>query len=118
MVKGLGIDIVENCRFSKFDEKFLKKIFTQREMDLCPNMNKSEYFASRFAAKEAFSKAIGTGFVSISPKDIEVLTNPEGAPFIERSEKINSIIKSDIVFLSISHEKTHSVAVVVLDGES
>ncbi len=116
MLKGIGIDIVENRRFASRDEKFLRKIFTEGEICNAPSVRSEEYYASRFAAKEAFSKALGTGFHGICARDIEIRTDGCGAPYIVNNPKIGSIIGSSSVFLSISHEKEYSVAMVAIDG--
>lgn len=116
MIKGIGIDIVENLRFENKSTNFLKRLFTDYEISSAPEKRKSEYYASRFASKEAFSKALGTGFSSIRPLDIEIREDEKGRPYVVKNEKILSLLPSNEVFLSISHEKSCSVAMVVIDG--
>ncbi len=116
MVLGVGIDIVENGRFLDKSDAFLSRIFSSRELSAAPSAKKEEYYASRFAAKEAFSKALGTGFTSISAKDIEILSEESGKPYIVRCDKISEMIGEARIHLSISHEKAYSIAMVVLDG--
>ena len=113
MIAGIGIDIVENSRFCNKPQGFLQKIFTEKEIDEGLSREApEEYFASRFACKEAFVKALGTGFGPILAKDIEVIENEDGLPSI--SIKKEPGVKKRI-HLSLSHEKGYSVAMVVLE---
>lgn len=116
MVLGVGIDIVENRRFSDKEEKFLSRIFTEKEISLSPRVGKEAYYASRFASKEAFVKALGTGFTSLSPLDIEIAEDETGRPYVVMNEKVSGVLDSSSAHLSISHEKEYSVAMVVIDG--
>ncbi len=116
MTKGIGVDIVENRRFDSKSSDFLKRIFTEREISLAPSLNSNEYYASRFAAKEAFVKALGTGFVKISAQEVEILEDENSRPYIVITDKIENLIPDASVFLSISHERVYSVAMVVIDG--
>ena len=81
MQKGIGIDIIEIQRVKtavkQFQDKFLDRIFTKREIDYCTNKKALKFpeLAARFAAKEAYSKAIGTGMKGIHWKEIEVINN-------------------------------------------
>ena len=107
-VKGIGIDIIEVERISELisrKDNFLARNFTEAEL----NFNlKPESIAGNFAAKEAFSKALGTGFRRFNLCDIEVLRDELGAPYILfRRERMNGHV-------SISHTKTTAVAVVIL----
>ena len=108
-----GIDIVKNSRFDNISNRLKDHLFTQYEIE---NSNdSSEYYASRFAAKEAFVKAIGTGFIStLTPKDIEIRKNKLGSPYIVLSSRATDILNNREVSLSISHEKEYSVAMVVI----
>lgn len=118
MVKGIGVDIVENRRFDGKELPFLRKIFTDYEISISPEAGRSEYFASRFASKEAFVKALGTGFAAIRPSDIEIREDDSGKPYIALNEKLEGFLSASSVFLSITHERAFSVAMVVIDGES
>lgn len=113
MIRGIGVDIVSNGRFDSFDEKFLKKIFTTFELEEGnKRANKSEYFASRFALKEAIVKAFGTGFTLCPALSIEIRERDSGEPYAtveNRKEK---------VFVSLSHEKEYSVGFAVVLDES
>ena len=108
MIKGIGIDIIEIERIEKLlssKENFLSRNFTEAELEF---NSKPQSTAGNFAAKEAFAKALGTGFRGFGLRDIEVLRNDLGAPYILfRGGKINAHI-------SISHNRTTAVAVVIL----
>ena len=107
-----------------FSPPFFKgRIFSNAEI-LCSKRinNKISYFSKRFAAKEAFSKALGTGFRNgLNFKDISIINDKFGKPFIKKSNKINNFMKKKFktkkinIFLSISDEKNHSVAFVILE---
>ena len=108
MIKGVGIDIIEIERIEKLlveKENFLNRNFTKSEQEF---NSKSETVAGNFAAKEAFAKAMGTGFRSFGLIDVEVLRNDFGAPYIKfKGEQTNTHV-------SISHNRTTAVAVVIL----
>ena len=108
-----GIDIVKNSRFDNISDRLRDHLFTDYEIE---NSNgKSEYYASRFASKEAFVKALGTGFIkNITPKCIEVRKNSNNQPYLVLTKDILDMIGSREVSLSISHEKEYSVAMVVI----
>jgi len=119
---GLGIDICEVKRFDRLinNKAFLEKVFSVDEIKYCSNKkNNSQYFAVRFAAKEAFLKAIGIGIgKGIHLKEIEIIKDQFGKPFLnlvgktrETFEKLNA----GNIHVSLSHEKTNAVAVVVID---
>ena len=121
---GIGVDIIDNSRIKKSitNKKFLFRVFSNIEINNSKKTNnKTGYFAKRFAAKEAFSKALGTGFKNgLNFNDISVVNDKYGKPFIKINNKISTIIKKKYktkkvkVFLSISDEKKHSIAFVVL----
>ena len=94
---GNGVDIVENKRISKLinNNEFIKRIFTNKEIKFSKNIkNKTNYYAKRFAAKEAFVKALGTGFRNnINFSDIEIINNKLGKPKINISKKVRALIK-------------------------
>ena len=122
---GIGVDIIENKRVKKslLNKKFVSRIFSNSEInDSKKSVNKSGFFSKRFAAKEAFSKALGTGFRNgLNFKDISIINDKFGKPFIKKSNKINNFMKKKFktkkinIFLSISDEKNHSVAFVILE---
>tara|TARA_Y100000741_G_C17962006_1_gene440270 strand:- start:27 stop:413 length:387 start_codon:yes stop_codon:yes gene_type:complete len=124
-ILGIGVDIVNNDRIKQSikNKRFVKKIYTNKEINLSKKIkNKVNFFSKRFAAKEAFLKSIGTGLSNgLSFKDIEVMNNKLGAPSLAVSSKIKKIIKEKYktnkyqIFLSISDEKNYSIAQVILN---
>ena len=125
-ILGNGIDIVENNRLKKLLIKrklnFKKKIFTKNEIAYCERKaNTINCYSKRFAAKEAFVKALGTGFrKNINFNDIEILNNHYGKPYLYINKKIINKIKNLFkvkkfdIFLSISDEKKYAVANVII----
>ena len=123
-VIGNGVDIVENSRIKKLIKniKFIRRIYSTHEIKKSKYIkNKVNFFAKRFAAKEAFVKSIGSGFRSgINFSDIIILNNKLGKPYIRVNNKIKSIIckknklRNFKVFLSLSDEAKHSIAYVIL----
>ena len=113
MIYGIGIDIVEVQRIGSLAEKnprFLKRIFTETEIAYCSRMkNKYMHLAARFAAKEAFFKALGR---KINWTDVGIQNLSSGKPILEiRSEEKFPFSKTDV---SISHIKDYAVAAVIL----
>ena len=125
-ILGTGIDIVENYRLKKLllkkKSNFKNKIFTHNEIAYCEKKsNITNCYSKRFAAKEAFVKALGTGFrKNINFKDIEVLKNHYGKPYILINKKIINKIKTSFkvkkfnILLSISDETKYSIASVII----
>ena len=123
-ILGIGVDIVENTRIHKSlkNISFIKRVFSSSEILLAKNIiNKKSYYSKRFAAKEAFSKAIGTGFRNnLNLKDITIINDKLGKPSFLVTDKIKKIIKKQFkiscfdFFLSISDEKKYSIAYVIL----
>ena len=122
-ILGLGVDIVEINRFKKIknNKKIIKRIFTTYENRYCENKNKILCFAKRFAAKEAFVKALGTGFRDgINLSNIEIRNSKLGMPSIVISKFLKKKIikkfklKKFKVFLSISDEKNYAIANVII----
>jgi len=121
---GIGIDLVENKRFKLLlkNKKFLERIFTKNEIMISKKKNnKTNYFAKRFAAKEAFSKSLGIGFRNnLNFKDIEILNDKMNKPYYSNSKIIKNIIykkfkiKKFNLHLSISDEKDYSIAFTIL----
>lgn len=120
MVNGVGIDIIEVDRFSRIlaqqKEKLLKRIFTDGELEFCKKA--ANRLAGRFAAKEAFFKALGTGFRGFKWQDVEIKNNDLGAPHFLFSERL-SLHLEDLgvakAHLSISHCKEYAIAQVILE---
>ena len=123
MIYGIGTDIIEVNRIKKNIEKVsgLKtKLFTQKEIEYCESKRHSaEHFAARFASKEAFFKALGTGWrLGFAFTEIEILNNELGKPEITVSGKIKQFItenKITNIHISISHLKEIANAVVILE---
>jgi holo-[acyl-carrier protein] synthase len=121
---GVGIDIVDISRIKNSlnkNKKFKKKIFSLTEIKTSEKkINKISSFAKRFAAKEAFSKALGIGISNgISFNEISVNNNNKGKPYIQLLGKtkliVNRILKKKYkIFLSISDEKKHALATVTI----
>ena len=122
---GNGVDIIKNSRINKSlkIKGFLNRIFTKKEIKQGKKLkNRINFYAKRFAAKEAFVKAIGSGFRSdINFIDIEIKNNKSGKPYISLSNKLKNFIKKKFkikkyrIFLSLSDEKDYSIAFVVID---
>ena len=122
---GIGVDIVENSRIKKSitNKKFLSRIFTIDEINKSKKItNKTAFFSKRFAAKEAFSKALGTGFrEKLKFKDISIINNKDGKPSVKINTKLHNLINKKFktkkinVLLSISDESKHSIAFVILE---
>ena len=122
---GIGVDIVENSRIRKSinNKKFLLRIFTKNEIAQSIKTNsKVAFFSKRFAAKEAFSKALGLGFrKSLNFNDISIINNKYGKPSIKIKDKLQNIIKKQFktnkvnILLSISDENKYSIAFVILE---
>ena len=123
---GIGVDIIENKRIknSLKNLKFKKRIYSTKEMTQSSlSKNKVSYFSKRFAAKEAFAKALGTGFRgNLNFKDIEIVNDKMGKPYYLKSKKISKIIHKNFnikkynCFLSISDEKDYSTAFTIIQS--
>ena len=120
---GAGIDLIEISRISNSikNKNFIDRIYSKSEIQQARSLkNKSSFFAKRFAAKEAFSKAMGTGISEgISFNEITVVNNIKGKPSIKLSGKTKSVVLKKIkkakVYLSLSDERTHAVAMVIIE---
>jgi len=123
-ILGIGVDIIENKRITKFvrNTKFKKRIYSKKELELSTfSINKTSFFSKRFAAKEAFAKALGTGFRNnLNFKDIEVVNDKFGKPYYSKNKKIKKMIQKNFkvknfdCFLSISDEKYYSAAFTII----
>jgi phosphopantetheine--protein transferase-like protein len=122
MIYGIGIDIVKVERMktavARWDKKFLERIFTEKEILYA--YNKKDPYPSlsvRFAAKEALIKAART-YIPVSLKEIEVLNQEDGRPYIEVSGRLASFFEENKILcshVSLSHEQDYGVACVVLE---
>jgi len=123
MIRGIGVDIIDIPRIKKMvedDSRFIEKIFSASETAYCNEKARKEiHFAARFAAKEAFFKAIGTGWrYGMSWQDISVENDELGKPGIVLSGKTLDFFKEkgfQSIQLSISHTKENAVAFVVIE---
>ncbi|WP_339230950.1 holo-ACP synthase [Oceanobacillus sp. FSL K6-2867] len=117
MIKGIGMDLIELDRIQASidrNKRFIDRILTEKEKQtyllLTSSKRKLEYIAGRFAAKEAFAKAVGTGIGQLSFQDIDVRADDYGAPFI--------VVKGYdhlTIFLTITHSRDYAAAQVVLE---
>jgi len=124
MIYGVGIDIVNIERvkriLSKNRDGFVKRVLSEHEQALFANKaDSAAYFAKRFAAKEAFAKALGTGIGRVvSFQDLTVRNNENGKPHFIPSEKLRQhLVENNIkqAHLSISDESQNAIAFVVLE---
>ena len=126
-ILGIGVDIIENKRIKNSikNDKFKKRIYSQKELKLSTlTINKTSFFSKRFAAKEAFAKAIGTGFRNnLNFNDIEIINDKSGKPHYTKTKKITKIIQKNFkvkkfnCFLSISDEKDYSTAFTIIQSK-
>lgn len=121
MILGTGIDLIEIGRIEKvFDtEKKKMRIFTEEEIALASPANFSR-LSGYYAAKEAFSKALGTGIKGISFKDIEVLKDHAGKPYINKDKIMAHVqelfnVEEFTIHLTISHDRDKAMAMVIIE---
>ncbi|MDR0271950.1 MAG: holo-ACP synthase [Clostridiales bacterium] len=124
MILGIGVDIVEIARFEKFTEasSFLQRVFTSCEREYLAKKTHASFAASAagiFAAKEAVSKAIGTGFSGFHPSDIEILHNANGKPFVVLHKNARKTARKlckrrFYLHITISHNTTNAIAYAVI----
>ena len=121
---GIGTDIVDVSRIKNLidkNKKFINRIFSEKEIKYCDSQsNKFSSYSKRFAAKEAFAKALGIGISKgISFNEISINNKKNGAPFIELLGKTKVITKNitkkkSKIYLSLSDEKKYAIAMVVI----
>ena len=121
---GIGVDIINNNRIKQLlrNKNFITRTFSKNEIFFSKKiLNKTNFFSKRFAAKEAFAKALGTGFrENLNFKDIEIINDKLGKPYYLINKKIKQLIKNKKkinnfkLFLSISDEKDYSVAFTII----
>ena len=123
-VLGIGVDMVETTRIEhsleRFGERFLRRVFTQGEIDYCQSMKfPARHFAARFAAKEAVSKAFGTGIgKSMGWRDIDVRRKESGEPFLVLEGGAKQLATErgvSAAWITLSHTDHHAVAMIVLE---
>jgi holo-[acyl-carrier protein] synthase len=121
MVKGIGVDIIEITRVRRSIEtlgnRFLEKIFTPGERAYCSaKQNSVQHYAARFAAKEAVSKAMSTGWAGeFRWKDVEVMNDPSGQPRITLTGPLKESLAGTRILVTLSHSDTHVVAMVLIE---
>lgn len=124
-VLGIGVDLVECARLERslerFGEKFLKRVFTEGEIAYSMSMKfPARHLAARFAAKEAVSKAFGTGIgKAMGWRDIDVRKKPSGEPFLVfggGAEKLANERGVRNALITLSHSDQHAVATIVLES--
>jgi holo-[acyl-carrier protein] synthase len=124
MIVSIGIDIVEVYRISETltrTPRFTERVFTEKERAYCESKGaaSAQSYAARFAAKEAFLKALKTGWRGkITWQDMEILNDAQGVPNLEIKGEARLLLEkmgADRIHLSISHTTDHAVAQVVLE---
>ena len=121
MIVGIGNDIIEIERVEKAISKegFIAKVYTQREIEnIVKRGNRTETYAGIFSAKEAISKAIGTGVREFALTDLEILNDDLGKPYVIVSDKLNKIIQKKKenyqIEIAISHSKKYATAMAII----
>lgn len=122
MIVGIGTDIIEVERIKKAVEKpaFREKVFSAREIAYCEQDKRGQSYAARAAAKEAFFKALGTGWRGkMKINEVEVLNDELGKPVIHLSGEALSAFQQTggkKIYVSLSHIKEHAIAFVVIES--
>ena len=123
-VLGIGTDMVEVSRIEhsldRFGERFLHRVFTAGEIAYCQSMKfPARHFAARFAAKEAVSKAFGTGIgKAMGWRDIDVRRHDSGQPFVVLEGNAKQLAAQrgvSAIWISLSHTDHHATAVIVIE---
>ena len=121
MIRGIGVDIIEIDRIrasiGAADGRFLDKVFTEGEIAYCSaRPNAEQHYAARFAAKEAVSKALATGWSgTFRWKDVEVSNAPSGQPEVTLHGELGRALAGARLLVSLSHSDSHVVAVAVIE---
>lgn len=124
MIFGIGVDLVETSRIreslEKFADRFARKVFTPVEQEYCNRMpDPAMHYAARFAAKEAFLKALGTGKArGIAWTDVGIVNLPGGQPVLAvtgRAAEVMAGKGAGASHVSLSHSRGHAMAAVVLE---
>ena len=125
MILGVGIDIIEVARiqasFEKFGDRFLNRILHPNEVSYCLSHKvPGPFLAARFAAKEAISKAFGTGIgAQLAWHDMEVGRKESGEPFVILHEKGRALLQgrhAQRILISLSHTQVHATAIAILEA--
>lgn len=122
MIAGIGTDITEVHRFEKWVQNpdMLERFFNEKERGFSGSIaSQCQHYAARFAAKEAFSKALGTGITGFNLKEVYITKDSEGKPLLNIEGAALSLMKERFgectAFVSLSHEKEYAVAFVILE---
>ena len=121
MVKGIGVDIIEIGRIrrsiERLGDRFLEKVYTAGEISYCNGKaHRFQHYAARFAAKEALSKALSTGWAGeFRWKDVEVMNEPSGQPRFSLHGTLRERLTGASIMLSLSHSDSHVVAMVLIE---
>ena len=127
MILGIGTDLVQISRIEEmlktFGSSFENKVFTdleQKKAASLPQNKRASFYAKRFAAKEAFSKALGTGIVGFSVKDVYIQNDEKGKPLLIIENKAKEILEKLYgqckIHITMSHEKEYAVAFVIIEN--
>lgn len=124
MIYGIGTDITDVKRFDKWvkNPEMINRFFNDEEkMHGGSDSAKNQHYAVRFAAKEAFSKALGTGLI-FDLKDVFIIKNQDGKPYLKIENMAKKLLdercKDAIVHVSLSHEKDYATAFVIIEGNT
>ena len=125
MIRGIGVDIVENVRiegiFSRFGDSFARKILSKNEyMEYEYSNNKTKYLAKKFASKEALSKSLGTGLYreGLFPRKIEVIHDTQGKPLFRLNAPLTDLmLRKSINRLHISISDTEKISMATVVAE-
>ena len=124
MIFGIGCDIAKVSRFAKWVENddIIHRFFAdcERPSQQAHLQRKCEFYAARFAAKEAFSKALGTGIVGFDLKDVYIETLKDGKPEMKAAGNAENVLRGSCgdsykIHVSLSHEKEYALAFVVIE---
>jgi holo-[acyl-carrier protein] synthase len=124
MIRGIGVDIIEIGRIGAIieeqGERFLAKVFTPAEILYCSSKHRpAQHFAARFAAKEATSKALATGWAGdFRWKEVELTNEPSGQPRLAFHGPLAGRLGRAIAHVSLSHSESHVVATVIIEEPS
>ncbi len=126
-ILGVGVDLIEVARikasFEKFGDRFMRRVLRPDEIAYCLSHRRPEpHLAARFAAKEAISKAFGTGIGrELGWQDMEVKRHPSGQPYVVLHDQGLELLKArqgGMIHLSLTHTENYAAAVAVLEAAS
>ncbi len=120
MILGVGIDIVDIERWARSLERVQHEIFTSQELaDCADRVDRVDALAARFAAKEAYLKALNTGIAGGALRQIEIVSDPGSAPRIRLAGALATRARKSVVrraHVSLTHQQGFAAAVVILEG--